>query len=148
VNVTKSFDWLRFSPSAEPAPPATREITQPGVYRSPDGLSEICVEFAQIGSEPPPNACATLKVEACWFQSCPPLVLRGWRPGDHYRPAGHSRDHKVQEMFQKSRVPSWRRTSWPILSKGDKILWSRQFGAAQEMATGVNTALLLIWELI
>jgi tRNA(Ile)-lysidine synthase len=134
VTVTRSFDWLRFAPSSTPKPTSSQEITAPGTYPSPDGQSRICVDFTQIGPEPPRNSCATLKVEACWFQSCSPLVLRGWRPGDHYRPAGQSRDHKIQEMFQKARVPSWRRASWPILTSGDKILWARQFGVAEEFA--------------
>jgi tRNA(Ile)-lysidine synthase len=130
LTVTRSFDWLRFS-SSPPVPSVAQEIHPPGKFPSPDGLSQICVDIAQISDA---EACATLNTEACWFQSCSPLVLRGWRPGDHYRPAGHSRDHKIQEMFQKARVPSWRRASWPILTSEDKILWSRQFGVAQEVA--------------
>jgi tRNA(Ile)-lysidine synthase len=135
VTVTRSFDWLQFSSSPIPAPLTATEIASPGIYLSPDGLSQICVEVAQPAGtslEPPSKACATLGMEACRF--CSPLELRGWRPGDHYRPQGHSRDHKIKEMFQKARVPSWRRASWPILSSGDKILWSRQFGVAQEFA--------------
>ncbi len=132
LTVTRSFDWLRFAPLPAPPPAGPLEIVPPGTYPSPDGQSEICVEVTQIREAR--NACATLNVEACWFQSCSPLVLRGWRPGDHYRPAGQSRDQKVQEMFQKARVPSWRRASWPILTSEDKILWSRQFGVAEEFA--------------
>jgi tRNA(Ile)-lysidine synthase len=148
VTVTKSFDWLRFAPPSAPRPLAPQEITPPGIYPSPDGLSQICVDTAQVDPEPPSEACATLGVEACWFQSCSPLVLRGWRPGDHYRPVGQSRDQKIQEMFQKARVPSWRRASWPILTGGEKILWSRQFGVAQEFTVpGDSRAVLHIREL-
>ena len=136
LTVTKSFDTIRFAPAAAPTPFHPREITPPGTYPTPDGQSQICVDLAQVN---PANACATLKAEACWFQSYSPLVLRGWRPGDHYKPAGQSRDHKIQEMFQKARVPSWRRASWPILSSGDKILWSRQFGVAEEFAVPRET---------
>jgi tRNA(Ile)-lysidine synthase len=127
LTVTRSFDWLRFAPSAAPPPPAARTITQAGVYPSPDRQSEICVDLAE--SDP----CVTLNREGCQVRT--PLEIRGWRPGDHYRPQGQSRDQKVQEMFQKARVPSWRRASWPILSCGDKIVWSRQFGVADEFAT-------------
>jgi tRNA(Ile)-lysidine synthetase-like protein len=83
-------------------------------------------------------------MEAC--QICSPLELRGWRPGDHYHPQGHSRDHKIQEMFQKARVPCWRRASWPILTWGEKILWVRQFGVADGCVAGGRAAVLRISE--
>jgi tRNA(Ile)-lysidine synthase len=126
LTVTKSFDWIRFAAPAAIAPPITLEIPQPGVYPSPGGDTQICVEVAQ------PEPCATLKLEAC--PTCLPLQLRGWRPGDRYRPEGHSSDPKIQEMFQKARVPSWRRPSWPILTSRDKIVWARQFGVAAEFS--------------
>jgi tRNA(Ile)-lysidine synthetase-like protein len=126
LTVTKSFDWIRFAaPVAIPAP-VPLAITRPGVYLSPDGLTQICVEVAQ------PEPCATLRLEAC--PTCLPLQLRGWQPGDRYRPEGHSSDRKIQEMFQKARVPSWRRPSWPILKSRDKIVWARQFGVAAEFS--------------
>lgn len=124
LTVTRSFDWIRFAPSDPPHPTPVR-ITPPGKFLSPDGQTQICVDIAQ--SDP----CASLDVEAC--QVCSPLELRGWRPGDHYRPQGQSRDRKIREMFQKARIPSWRRASWPILTSGDKILWARQFGVAEDV---------------
>jgi hypothetical protein len=35
-------------------------------------------------------------------------------------------------MFQKARVPSWKRAFWPIVTTGSKILWARDFGPAAE----------------
>jgi tRNA(Ile)-lysidine synthase len=137
LTVTRSFDWIRFA-AADPAPPAPLPITPPGKFPSPDGLTEICVDIAHV------NACDTLIMEAC--QICSPLELRGWRPGDHYHPQGHSRDHKIQEMFQKARVPCWRRASWPILTWGEKILWVRQFGVADGCVAGGRAAVLRISE--
>ena len=64
------------------------------------------------------------------------MELRGWRPGDHYRPARTVPGSKIKEMFQKARVPSWRRRFWPIVTSGSKILWARGFGAAAEFAVG------------
>jgi tRNA(Ile)-lysidine synthase len=146
LTVKRSFDWIRFASAEAPSPPIPKEIIPPGTWSSPDGLSQICVRIAQVGV---PEPCATLKVESCWFQIRSPLVLRGWRPGDRYRPAGQSRDQKIQEMFQKARVPSWRRTFWPILASEDKILWSRQFGVADEFAVpGDGRTALHVRELI
>ena len=145
LTVTRSFDWIRFSPSAAPAPPAPLQIAPPGKFSTPDGQTQICVDIAQSDAVADPcDACDTLNMEAC--ESCSPLELRGWRPGDHYRPQGHSRDHKIQEMFQKARVPSWRRASWPILTCGDKILWARQFGVAEDVAAGGRETVLRIRE--
>ncbi len=135
LTVTRSFDWIRFAAS-DPAPRAPVQIATSGKFPSPDGLTEICVDIAHR------NACDTLSMEACRS----PLELRGWRPGDHYRPQGQSRDQKIQEMFQKARVPSWRRASWPILTSGDKILWARQFGVAEGLAAGRREMVLRIWE--
>ena len=63
-----------------------------------------------------------------------PLELRTWRVGDHYRPAGAARQYTIQELFQRARVPSWRRHFWPIVSMGPRIVWARQFGPAAEFA--------------
>ena len=100
LTVTKSLDWLRFAPPSAPDPVEPLEITSSGVFPAPDGLSQICVDMAQPGPESLSNGCVTLRVESL------PLILRGWQPGDHYRPLGQSRDYKVQEMFQRLRVPS------------------------------------------
>jgi tRNA(Ile)-lysidine synthase len=72
------------------------------------------------------------------------LQLRTWQAGDHYRPVGQSRDRKLRELFQKARIPSWRRPLWPIVTIGDTIIWAKQFGVAQEYAAGVTGAVLWI----
>ena len=91
---------------------------------------------------------ATLKAAELSLRRLPPVLeLRGWKAGDHYRPQGQDRDQKIKEMFQVKRVPSWQRASWPIVSSGDKILWSRMFGAAAEFAASRETSpVVRIWE--
>jgi tRNA(Ile)-lysidine synthase len=140
VDVVRSFGWIRLAPlDAETAiDPVTVRI--PGTYAAPDGASQIRLE---LGDQPQDlhetkggPACANLRVELSWGRIPAHLELRGWRPGDHYRPVGQSRDQNVKEMFQKARVPSWHRRFWPILSSGTKILWARRFGAAAEFAAG------------
>ena len=125
--VTRSFDWLRLEPARVLVPIEPIPIREPGSYPAPDGLTLIRVDHAQI---PPPNPCANLELEAGSFAAA--LELRGWRPGDRYRPQGISHVRKIHEMFQTARVPCWRRDSWPIIISGDKILWSRKFGMAEE----------------
>ncbi|MEI9815258.1 MAG: tRNA lysidine(34) synthetase TilS [Acidobacteriota bacterium] len=58
------------------------------------------------------------------------LELRAWRPGDRYQPEGHAHPIRVKELFQKARIPSWERASWPILTSKGKILWVKKFGPA------------------
>lgn len=144
VLVERSFDWMRFTAAGrdvEPEPVRVEvDIGVPGRYRWADG--EVCFEVAE---KPERAGCVRLK----WKRRQGPasLELRGWRAGDHYRPWGRSRDQKIQEMFQKVRIPSWKRSFWPIVTNGSKILWVRQFGAAAEFSSeGGAGASLWIWE--
>jgi tRNA(Ile)-lysidine synthase len=144
IEVTRSFDWICM---ALPGPGAAVPLVQaevPGVYPSPDSAGEIHLEIA---GKRPARVCATLKADLCWSRVPAPLELRGWRPGDHYRPFGRNRDQKVKDMFQRARVPSWRRQSWPILTGGGKILWAKGFGVAAEFAPGDQVGpILRVWQ--
>jgi tRNA(Ile)-lysidine synthase len=101
------------------------EVTVPGTYPSPDGNSEIHLE-----------PCVNLKVDLAG-----PLVLRAWRPGDHYRPVGKSRDQKIREMFRYAGVPQWQRRTWPVLESCGTVLWARQFGPAEDIPFNVSETL-------
>jgi tRNA(Ile)-lysidine synthase len=143
IEVTRSFDWIRIAPAggaiAGAAPFEAVSVTVPGTYAGGGSAVEIRLEI----DETPAAACANLKTELA-----APIILRGWKPGDHYRPVGKSRDQKLKEMFQNARIPSWRRRAWPILESGGKILWAREFGAAQEFdATGHPGPVLRVWDL-
>lgn len=148
VEVLGSFGFLRIAPLAA-ARGAIHPVTVgiPGTYATNEG--EIRLEIAHRGTtqswidETAESACANLKAELA-----APIVLRGWKPGDHYRPVGKSRDHKLKEMFQNARIPSWRRRTWPILESGGKILWAREFGPAEEFAANRRRGRVLrVWDL-
>jgi tRNA(Ile)-lysidine synthase len=144
INVTRSFNWVRVAPDRPPEVFPVVNLVVPGTYAAPGGSSELRFEVARkMKAEP----CATLKAELGWRLIPTPLELRGWRPGDHYRPAGQSRDQKLKEMFQRARVPSWQRPLWPIVTGGGKILWARGFGAAAEFTAGRKSGpVLQVWE--
>lgn len=133
VVAIRSFDWLRLSPPLSCTPVEPVAVTVPGTYAAPGGLTAIRFEVDETKRD---LSCDTLKVELAWRRVQAPLQLRGWRPGDHYRPVGQSRDQKMKELFQKARIPSWRRRFWPILTSGSMILWASGFGPAEEFAAG------------
>jgi tRNA(Ile)-lysidine synthetase-like protein len=62
------------------------------------------------------------------------LLLRNWRPGDQYHPRGRSGSEKIKTLFQEFRVPLWERRTWPVIARGDSILWTRRFGVARDFA--------------
>jgi tRNA(Ile)-lysidine synthase len=141
--VQRSFGWIRFAKSAAPGQVKAVHVKAPGVYPSPDGKSLIQLEVVERPQAAPSmaGACDTLKVEPNLDLGAEALELRGWRPGDRYRPAGRVRVRKLRDLFQEARVPSWRRPGWPILLRGGRILWVKQFGPAAEVAGGDGPAL-------
>ncbi len=140
--VARSFEWLRFS-AADVADPEPVRVEVPGRYDWVNAA--VCFAVSPAGPEGKSGepGCARLK----WRGLRGVLELRGWKEGDHYRPLGQQRDQKVKEMFQKARVPSWKRSFWPIVTDGCKILWAREFGVAAELALGSDSGpSLCIWE--
>ncbi len=115
VDFIRSCDAIRATAPAVTADVPAVEVTVPGTYEAPDGASEIRLE-----------PCVNLRLDLT-----APLLLRGWKPGDHYLRSGKSRDQKLHRMFQRARVPSWARRSWPIIECGGRILWAREFGPAE-----------------
>jgi len=138
----RSFGWIRLEPQSTRATLPETELKVPGSYPIRGDNTIIQLELADRKSGVHP--CGTLKAtELNVRETSAPLVLRGWRPGDHYWPAGDSRGRTLQELFQTARIPSWRRHEWPMISCGDKILWVRQFGAAREFVAGPGPGAVL-----
>jgi tRNA(Ile)-lysidine synthase len=145
IDVRRSFDWIRVAAEAPPVDCSSIRLAIPGMYAvSPETCLYLEISPRSFTSKKG----ATLKAAELSLRRLPPVLeLRGWRPGDHYRPQGQRRDQKIKEMFQVKRVPSWLRASWPIVSSGDTILWSRTFGAAAEFAANREPGpVLRVWE--
>lgn len=150
LDVLLSFDWMLLK-TAECAPISAIPVKAPGTYCSPGGNTLIHLWLSKPGPPPVPGsgAYATLKLHVPGSTAGTRLHplrefrLRGWRAGDHYRPLGESRDRKLKEMFQRARVPSWRRPFWPILTLGDQIVWAGAFGPAAEFAANPETGVLV-----
>jgi len=71
------------------------------------------------------------------------LTIRNWRPGDSYTPVGKSGAEKIKTLFQENRVPLWERRHWPVIVRGNSILWVRRFGVADEYAAGPASSRVL-----
>jgi tRNA(Ile)-lysidine synthase len=145
LDVRRSFDWIRVAGAAQRVDFSPVWLAIPGTYAmSP----ETCLHLEIAPQSSPSKKGATLKAAELSLRRLPEVLeLRGWKPGDHYRPQGQDRDQKIKEMFQVERVPSWLRESWPIVSSGDTILWARTFGAAAEFAADREPGpVLRVWE--
>ena len=152
VDVFRSFEWLRLAPPGMdrlenrnfrlPAP-------VPGAVPLPDGSSAVLIELVE-------NKKTTESADSRynkwmdwldWDRISGALEVRNWRPGDQYRPAGHAGEEKLKFLFQQARIPLWERRSWPVITHGDEIIWSRRFGpAASLVATPESRMLLRIQE--
>jgi tRNA(Ile)-lysidine synthase len=71
------------------------------------------------------------------------LELRNWRPGDCMVRDGGTEPEKVKELFQKYRIPLWRRRAWPIVVLGDLPVWVGGFGPTAEYAPQPETRTVL-----
>jgi tRNA(Ile)-lysidine synthetase-like protein len=50
-------------------------------------------------------------------------MLRGWRPGDRFRPLGMSGEKKLQDFFVDAKVPRDQRGRIPLLIADGRIAW-------------------------
>jgi len=152
VDVFRSFEWLRLAPPGMdrlenrnfrlPAP-------VPGAVPLPGGSSAVLIELIENkkASEAVDSSYNKLMDWLDWDRISGALEVRNWRPGDQYRPVGHSGEEKLKLLFQQARIPLWERRSWPVVTHGDKIIWSRRFGpAANLIATPESRMLLRIQE--
>jgi len=124
VDVLRSFNWLRFIPldQVRPPQPYSFSLDVPGEL-------ELCGRLRLVASatewDGEPGGLDLDRLPR-------PLVVRNWRPGDRYRPAGRDREVLIKQMFQEQKIPLWERSGWPVLTGGGLIVWSRGFGPAAE----------------
>jgi tRNA(Ile)-lysidine synthase len=137
LDVFRSFDWLRLAPpglDARVERNFEQPVVVPGVTVVPGGLLTIEME---------PVTHATVynnEMDVLDWDHCEgSLTVRNWRPGDSYRPAGRAGAEKIKTLFQEYRVPLWERRRWPVVVRGESIVWTRRFGVAGEFAAGPSS---------
>lgn len=102
-------------------PVVPQAVTQPWTMDSPRG-SAVWGRW-QFRWEPAP---APQQQERsafrAWFAS-PALTVRAWAPGERLKPLGGTGRRLIVRCFQEQGVPRSRRTSWPVLVQGDRVVW-------------------------
>jgi tRNA(Ile)-lysidine synthase len=137
--VARSFDWIRLAPAPEQPPAGYKlPLAVPGRYLIPGTEVEISLELG--GTETGYN---TVGSNLDWNEVSGPVELRNWRPGDRYRPAGHASPVKLKRLFQRARVPLWVRRSWPIITRGEVIVWASGFGPSADHLAGPGSRTVL-----
>lgn len=151
LDLMRSFGWLRVVRlevlRALPDRNWRRELPVPGDLAVPEGAGKVVTSlvtgcnYNEVGR----SLDWGKLTEAVAGENR--LELRNWRPGDLYARAGSEHPEKVKDLFQKHRIPLWRRRSWPIVVLGDLPVWVAEFGPAAEYAAGpeTQTALQVVW---
>jgi tRNA(Ile)-lysidine synthase len=68
-----------------------------------------------------------------------PLMVRNWRPGDSVLLLGHQNRHRMSRLLNELGVSRWDKVSWPVLTSGGKIAWSRGLPVSVEFAVDSST---------
>jgi tRNA(Ile)-lysidine synthase len=159
VDVMRSFQWVRFAAPliAPPERDFDIPVQVPALVPLPGAATALFLELIDTQAATPPVRGlmhATLKADLDWSRipftvatggnsRTELLVLRNWRPGDAYQRAGDQREHKLKVLFHEARVPLWERRRWPVLTAAGRIIWTRSFGPASDLAAGAKTQVFL-----
>lgn len=141
LDIYRSFDWLRLAPIGIDSRLERNfevPLEVPGLTLVPERGLTIGMELVS-----PLGVYNDEESVLDWSRCAGGLVLRNWQPGDSYRRAGKSGAEKIKSLFQEFRIPLWERRSWPVIAKGQEILWTRRFGPAAEYVPGPECEQLL-----
>ena len=119
--VARSYGTLSFQSAADPLDVGWQlAVAGEGDYLLPAG-GRLLVELVPCPGrlDPGSPAVAYLCPEAAPF----PWLLRGYTPGDRFRPLGMSGEQKVKELFINRKIALKLRSGIPLLVSGGRILW-------------------------
>ncbi|MEP6715066.1 MAG: tRNA lysidine(34) synthetase TilS [Terriglobia bacterium] len=136
LDAYRSFDWLRLAPVGYDTRLERNfqtPLLTPGRTRIPERLLTIEVELVTL-----PHVYNKQWGALNFGAGAGPLVLRNWRPGDRLN------SEKIKTLFQEHRIPLWQRRNWPVITLGDSVVWTRQFGVATHFAPGPGSECILL----
>ena len=115
--------------------PGARSIPELGIR-----MEAILIESAGDWVDQFPDALLQLEIQSSR------LVLRNWRPGDRFWPAHTSGPKKVKELLQERHIPQRLRQFWPVLVRGEEIVWLRGFSVPAALKAGPSGPAILVRE--
>lgn len=121
---------LRAPQSPHSCPDYAYALPVPGeVHIAEIALTVQCIPVPQeFAKEGPPDGLLSAE------RLGPQLTVRNWRPGDRFWPAHRKSEEKLKRLFSEKRVPAGQRPGWPVVLKGDQIVWVRGLPVARAFA--------------
>jgi tRNA(Ile)-lysidine synthase len=145
VFARREFEWLVIGSGPQAAAPAEYSylIEAPATVALPP--LGITLHFKIVGVEPTGGAYNENR-EMCLdpVKLRGELVVRNWRPGDRFQPAGSHKSLKLKELFRRQRIAAAKRAAWPVLESGREIVWVRGFPVAAAVAPSTTTSQVLV----
>jgi tRNA(Ile)-lysidine synthase len=108
--------------SCWPAMPRAEVPVRPGVW-TPWSPLRCRLRVRRLGAGPSAARRARWRAVLDPLLLEAPLTLRGWRPGDRFRPLGMAGEKKLQDFFVDAKVPRQERARIPLLLVGGRIAW-------------------------
>jgi tRNA(Ile)-lysidine synthase len=155
ARVRRSFGVIRIDGGRGTRAPGSVEVVEPGEIEVPEAdwglrvrraLSLSICHGGEADAEP--GLYNEIRIFVDEGKAAFPWTVRGWRAGDIYQPAGHEVPAKLKDLFQRAKVPSWKRADWPIVESGGRIAWTREFGPAAWAAPEPASSRLIEIEVI
>ena len=121
---------LRAPQSTHSCPDYAYTLPVPGeVYIAEIGLTVRCVPVLHaFAKEEPPDGLLSAELLG------PELVVRNWRPGDRFWPVHSKSEEKLKRLFSEKHIPAGQRPHWPVVLKGEQIVWVRGLPVARAFA--------------
>jgi tRNA(Ile)-lysidine synthase len=149
VEVRRERDFLAFRPVARNSAQNVAKSTVSGYTHTLNlqtGEADVplvehscCLQFRVI--DWPPEGRETSATGAVLDRDTlrSPLVVRNWRPGDSVQPLGHQKRHKLSRLLNEAGVSRWEKVSWPVLTSGGSVAWTRGLPVAADFAAKAST---------
>jgi len=72
------------------------------------------------------------------------FTVRNWRAGDRFFPAHSKSAKKLKELLQQNHVPQSERRLWPVVLRGDEIVWVRGLACPAHVLADKNQSRVLV----